>query len=124
MCLLLVIGVGLASRASWMPSGFWAENAGDALWALCVYLGFLLLFPKARVLLLALGAFGLSAAVEFQQLLQWPWLLRVRATLPGRLLLGSGFVWVDFARYGVGVLLGASADWIAQIAKWPSRKQG
>lgn len=115
--LLLVIAVGLASRASWMPPGFWADNAGDALWALCVYLGFLLLFPKLRVPYAALCAFGVAAAVECQQLIQWPWLVQVRGTLPGQLLLGSGFVWVDFVRYGAGVLFGAAVDWGIQALR-------
>lgn len=50
--------------------------------------------------------------VEFSQLYHAPWLGAIRATLPGRLVLGTTFHWPDLPACAVGVLSGALAEWI------------
>lgn len=116
--LLGVIGLGLASRADWMPPGLFAEHAGDALWAVAVYLGWILLFPTWRPQRAALLAALVCIVVECQQLIDVPWLVQARGTLPGRLLLGSGFLWMDFVRYGMGVLAAFGLDrlWVGRLS--------
>lgn len=109
--LLLVVALGLASRrfGTLLPP-FVVANAGDALWTVAAYLGLAWLWPKASPLILGLGAFAISIGVECSQLVDVGWLNRIRATTVGRLLLGSGFIWVDFARYFVGALSAALID--------------
>jgi hypothetical protein len=111
LALLIVIGLGLASRkfASALPEVI-AANAGDALWTVAVYLTFAIAFPRCSPVRLGLVAFGISVAVECSQLVQFGWLNTARKTLPGRLLLGAGFLWADLARYLLGALLATFAD--------------
>lgn len=107
----LVIGAGLLWRPLVRP--LWpvaAKYGGDALWALMVYCGFGLLLRRASVGMLALAALGFSFAVEFSQLWHVPWLDALRATLPGRLVLGSTFNAPDLGAYAAGILAGASAE--------------
>lgn len=108
---LLVMGLGLASRAKafgWPP--FVGAYVGDALWALMVFLLLRFIAPTRTGAQLAAAALAFSFAVELSQLSQAPWLVAARRTLPGRLVLGQGFVWSDLACYSVGVLLGLGVD--------------
>lgn len=50
-------------------------------------------------------AFVLTCVLEFLQLWQMPWLVALRRTLPGRLVLGTHFSWFDFPPYVVGTLM-------------------
>lgn len=113
IALLAVIGMGLATRkfADALP-GFIANHGGDALWTVAVYLALAIVSPRTSPLKLGLLAFGISVAVEFSQLIDIAWLNGIRATLPGRLLLGSGFLWIDLARYFVGAAMAVGLDWL------------
>ncbi len=105
-----VVPLGLATRADLPWPALVADHGGDALYALMIYLGARGLLAARRpeaALALALGwCFG----VELLQLYQAPWIQAVRATLPGRLVLGSGFLWIDLVRYLAGAGLGYAAD--------------
>ncbi|QSQ21862.1 DUF2809 domain-containing protein [Pyxidicoccus parkwayensis] len=104
---LLVLVLGLASRSKSIPwPTFFAEYAGDTLWALLVFLLLRFVAPTRPVLHVAAAALAFSFAVELSQLYQAPWLNAVRRTLPGRLVLGAGFLWSDLVCYTVGVLVG------------------
>jgi hypothetical protein len=100
---------GLASRR-WPLPGVLAEHTGDALYTVAVYLAGCLLWPNAAAGVLAAGAFALSAAVEVGQLLSPPWLVDVRSTRVGALLLGQGFQLADLAAYAAGAAVGWGAD--------------
>lgn len=50
-------------------------------------------------------AFLLTCALEFLQMWQAPWVVALRRTLPGRLILGTHFSWPDFPPYALGGLL-------------------
>ncbi|MFP2908485.1 DUF2809 domain-containing protein [Pyxidicoccus sp. 3LFB2] len=104
---VLVLALGLASRSKALPwPPFFAAYAGDTLWALLVFLLLRFVAPARPVLHVAGAALAFSFAVEFSQLYQAPWLNAVRRTLPGRLVLGAGFLWSDLVCYTAGVLLG------------------
>ncbi len=105
--LALVIFLGLVSRrsAQALPP-FVALYAGDTLWALAAFLGFGLILPWASTWRVALLALAFSVAVELSQLWKPPWLVTIRGTTLGGLVLGFDFVWSDLACYAVGVLLG------------------
>ncbi len=103
-----VIAVGLLWRSGLIPLPQWlSNNGGDALWALMVFVGIGFLIPRASTLVVALLALTFSWGVEFSQLYHAPWIDAVRATLPGRLVLGTTFNWPDLPAYALGIALGA-----------------
>ena len=109
---LAVVVAGLLWRSSFMPLPQWlSNNGGDALWALMVFIGFGFLFPRASTLNVSLLSLTFSWGVEFSQLYHAPWIDAVRATLPGRLVLGSTFNWPDLPAYALGVAMGAWTEW-------------
>ena len=109
---LAVIAAGLLWRSGLIPLPEWlSNNGGDALWALMVFVGFGFLLPRASTLVVALLALGTASGVEFSQLYQAPWIDAVRATIPGKLVLGNTFNWLDQFAYAVGIALGAWVEW-------------
>jgi hypothetical protein len=107
-----VVAAGLFWRSGLIPLPGWlSNNGGDALWALMVFVGFGFLLPRASTLAVALLALGVAWSVEFSQLYHGPWIDAVRATIPGKLVLGNTFHWPDLVAYAVGVALGALAEW-------------
>ena len=111
IAVLAVVTLGLLSRRypEFLPVAP-GKYPGDALWALMVFLGFGFWFRYAPTVGLALAAFAFSAAIEVSQLYHAPWIDSIRATLPGRLVLGSGFMWQDFVAYAAGIFVGAVAE--------------
>lgn len=101
VCLAVTIAAGLASR-TWPLPGLFAQYTGDALYTVAAFFGWAWLFPAVRGTRLMLVAFLSSALVEFSQLLRWEWLVEVRATRLGGLVLGQGFQWLDLLAYAVG----------------------
>ncbi len=111
LALALVIALGLATRSPKIDwPAFVAIHFGDALWTVAVYLGLALLRPSATPMHLGIYALGISFGVEFSQLFAFPWLVSLRNTTPGALLLGSGFLWMDLVRYAAGALVAVSVD--------------
>ena len=107
-----VVAAGLLWRSGFIPlPPVLSKYGGDALWALMVFVGFGFLLPRASTFVVALLALTFSWGVEFSQLYHAPWLDAVRATLPGRLVLGNTFNWPDLPAYALGVALGAWAEW-------------
>ena len=105
----LTIALGLLSRRHPLP-GIFAQYTGDALYAAAAFVGYALLLAQSRVLVLAVLAFVSCLLVEFTQLLSWPWLMNLRSTTWGRLLLGAGFNWPDMLAYLLGVSAAAIGD--------------
>ncbi len=109
---LAVIATGLLWRSGLIPlPPVVAKYGGDALWALMLFFGFGFLIPRASTTALSLLTLTFSWGIEFSQLYHAPWIDAVRATLPGRLVLGSIFNWPDLPSYALGVALGAWAEW-------------
>lgn len=114
----IVVAFGLASRKfdHYFPH-ILSDHAGDVLWTIAVYITLAWLFPRASLWRLGGAALAISFVVELSQLSDMAWLVNLRKTLPGRLLLGSGFVWIDLVRYTIGATLAVGVDSI-----WSSRK--
>ncbi len=94
-----LIAVGLISRkVAFIPS-----FVGDALWAAVVYCCFRFMLPLKRRALSAGLAVAVAYAVEFSQLITADWLVRLRSTFIGHMLLGQGFLWSDLAAYALGI---------------------
>ena len=108
----LVIAAGLASRAETLAlPAFVAKYAGDALWALMIFLGIGLLLPIRRTAAVATWAVILCCTVEVSQLYHAPWIDAARDTWWGRLTLGDKFAWGDIAAYLVGIAFGGVIEW-------------
>jgi hypothetical protein len=117
--LAAVIAAGLLSRRfPAMQPRVVATYAGDVLWAVMVFWGLALLWPRARTRSLAVSAFGVALVVEGSQLLHTPWLVALRETRLGALALGQGFLWSDLACYLVGTSAAALLD--AQSRRRPA----
>ena len=107
----MVIVAGCLVRSTfteaWPP--FIVKGAGDALWALMVFLGLGFLFPRLGTGALTTVALLFSFGVEFSQLYRAEWIDTFRRTLIGAVTIGSGFQWSDLACYtagcGVGVVI-------------------
>jgi hypothetical protein len=111
VALVVVIAAGLGSRAfgASLPS-FVAAYAGDTLYATMVVLGLAILAPRWSTARLVGTGLALSVAIEVSQRYHAPWIDAIRATTPGALVLGYGFLWSDLACYVVGVLVGGAID--------------
>ncbi len=107
---LLVFGtiaLGMATRKlGFLFPDFIAVYGGDALWALMVYWGFGLLFPKKSPWTIFMMATGFSFFIEFSQLYQADWINALRRNPFGALVLGNTFVWTDLLCYSAGTILG------------------
>lgn len=119
----LVLFTMLAGLASRRPElglpGFLATYAGDTLWALLVFWLLGLVFVGKSRNWVATVALGFCFFIETSQLYQAPWLNSLRATLPGSLVLGHGFLWRDLLCYTAGVALG----WLLETG-WQRRQIG
>ena len=118
------IALGLALRANRhaLPAAL-ADVLGDALWAamMCWWIG--ALAPRASLRARAGAALAVAWAVELSQLWRAPWLVALRATRLGHLVLGADFDPRDLAAYAVGVAgaVACAAAFAAALARRPSR---
>jgi len=100
--------IGLAvHRVDFGPYPVVRDMLGDALWAMMMFYWLGVLVPPARWRLRTALALAICFGVEASQLYHRPWLDEVRATLPGHLILGSGFDSRDFLSYSLGVAAAA-----------------
>lgn len=106
-----VIAAGLLWRSGLVPlPAPLAKYGGDALWALVVFFGLGFIYPRAATTRVGLIAIGFAWAIEFSQLYHADWIDGIRATLPGRLILGTTFNSPDLLAYVAGIALGVLAE--------------
>lgn len=102
--ILVVVPLGYFIRFA--ENTDWNSTLGaiayNVFWILLVQL----FAPKASPKWTAIGVCLGSCAIEFLQLWQPPFLQAIRATFPGRLILGNTFLWNDFPPYFVGGAIG------------------
>ena len=95
----VLIALGLLSRrVKFVPAA-----CGDALWAMMVYCCFRIVLIRKPMIISAAAALITSFAVEFSQMLTPDWLVRLRSTFLGHMLLGQGFLWSDLPAYTIGI---------------------
>lgn len=58
----------------------------------------------------AVIALAICCCIEASQLYQADWINAVRETIPGKLVLGAGFLWSDILAYSIGVFLAFIVD--------------
>ena len=95
----VLIALGLLSRrVRFVPAA-----CGDALWAMMVYCCFRIVLIRKPMVISAAAALIASFAVEFSQMLTPDWLVKIRSTFLGHMLLGQGFLWSDLLAYTIGI---------------------
>ena len=95
----VLIALGLLSRrVKFVPAA-----CGDALWAMMVYCCFRIVLIRKPLVISAAAALIASFAVEFSQMLTPDWLVKIRSTFLGHMLLGQGFLWSDLLAYTIGI---------------------
>jgi glycopeptide antibiotics resistance protein len=79
---------------------------GDTLYALMMFWIMAFLFPRKSVLIVAVLSLMVCFSIELSQLYQASWIVEIRKTRLGGLVLGFGFLWSDLISYFVGVVFG------------------
>lgn len=106
LTIALIIPLGYFVRFSLLfPDGF-----SDVFGSIAYQILFIALvqfcFPQTSIVKTAIAVFIFSCAIEVLQLWEPPFLQAIRATLPGRLILGNTFLWSDFPPYAIGSTVG------------------
>nr|WP_313954451.1 DUF2809 domain-containing protein [Anabaena subtropica] len=87
----------------------------------CLF-AFLFLRRSAFIKQIPIWVFVITCFIEFLQLWHPPLLNEIRATLIGKLLLGTTFAWWDFPHYFLGFIL--VWLWLKQLKKLSYAKKG
>lgn len=104
--IIVTIITGLLSRRlSFVPLFI-----GDILWASLVFFLFRFICINAAVKKPVIYSLVFSFAIEFSQLYTAPWLIQIRKTVFGKLVLGAVFNWGDLLCYTAGVFIAAGVD--------------
>jgi hypothetical protein len=114
----VVIVLGLGSRHRGMPE-LVVQYAGDVLWGTMFFLLYSLLWPRKQAIILWIAAVVTTEGIEVSELYKAPWILSLRATAMGGLLLGHEFSWSDVICVVIGASLGALFD---RARAWSSRR--
>jgi hypothetical protein len=104
--ILAIVPLGYIVRFSPSLPEYIRDPAGSIAYEIFWILTILFIYPPADRQRTAIWVCLGSCAIEFLQLYQPPWLQAIRATLPGRLVLGSTFLWSDLPVYFIGSYLG------------------
>ncbi|MEP7144905.1 MAG: DUF2809 domain-containing protein [Ferruginibacter sp.] len=81
------------------------EYGGDIIWSGMFVFFLRIFFVNTALWKLALINYIMGVADEFSQLSHAGWIVAVRHTYLGRLLLGVGFLWSDIVCYAIGTLI-------------------
>ena len=109
LTLVAILGLGSRRFGANLPHAL-AAYTGDTAWALAVFLGLVLLFPKVSTWRSALLTLIISYLVEFSQLYHAVWIDAIRDHSLGHLALGSGFDAKDLVCYTAGVGIAVLID--------------
>ncbi|MDJ0615507.1 MAG: DUF2809 domain-containing protein [Calothrix sp. MO_192.B10] len=105
--IVVIVPLGYGIRfSSWLGSPWLHDALGSLAYEIFWILLVTLFIPKKPVLWIAVGVCLFTCVIEFLQLWQTPFLQMLRSTLPGRLILGNSFTWLDFPPYFFGSFLG------------------
>jgi hypothetical protein len=121
LTLVILVPLGYWVRFSQGLIPAWLHDAlGSVAYEIFWITLFALLAPNMAVQWVALGVCLATCGLEFLQLWQPPVLQMIRATLPGRLVLGNTFTWSDFPPYFVGSAVGWG--WVRSLQQQRVRK--
>lgn len=105
--MMAIVPFGYWVRSSQLGAGWVHDALGSIAYEIFWILLGVFLVPSASPAKLAICVGLATCAIEFLQLWQPPFLQMLRATVPGRLVLGNTFSWADFPAY----LTGSVAGW-------------
>jgi len=117
LSLLIVVVMGFFFKYYTGPAHQWFNDYGAAVFYEIFWCLFAFLFARSRaaIIQIPLWVFVITCILEFLQLWHPPLLEAMRATLIGKLLLGTTFVWWDFPHYILGCVLGWL--WLRQLQR-------
>lgn len=112
LLLAIIIPAGLVARhlRSTHPS-FLSEYAGDTLWPVVFFLGIGVAMPRVSTWIVAALTLGITAGIEFSQLIHGRWIDAARGVPGLGFMMGSTFLWSDVACIVVGTLIAAIGEW-------------
>ncbi|NEO79446.1 DUF2809 domain-containing protein [Moorena sp. SIO4G3] len=118
LSLLIITPLGILSKYYSGLGEKWVHDYSGAIlyeifWCLLI---FFIIPNRQAITRITLGVFSATCALELLQLWQTPLLAPIRASLIGKFLLGTTFVWWDFLYYAIGSLLGWL--WLRQISQF------
>ena len=99
----IAVGLLIHFRGGFLPPAA-RDVLGDALWATMIVWWTGVAAPRLSLRLRGLFAFAICVAVEVSQAYHTPSLDALRHTVPGQLILGSGYDPRDFFAYAAGVV--------------------
>ncbi|MBC5864091.1 ribosomal maturation YjgA family protein [Flavobacterium turcicum] len=109
---IITILLGLCSRGFSVVPLF----VGDLLYAVLIYFIFRFFFTTQTAVAIAIMSLSFCFAIETLQLVRWNWLLQIRATIIGRLVLGQDFLLEDLIAYTFGVFVAVVFE--RMVFKW------
>lgn len=98
---MATILLGLCSRGFSVVPLF----VGDLLYAVLIYFIFRFFFTTQSAVAIAVMSLFFCFAIETLQIVRWNWLLQIRATIIGRLVLGQDFLFADLIACTFGVFV-------------------
>ena len=116
----IVVGLVVHWRGTWLPATL-RDLLGDMLWAMMIGWWIGAFAPASRPAIRAGFALAICWAVEFSQLYHAPVLDGWRLTIPGQLILGTGFDPRDLGAYALGVLATLILELLVRRRHPPSR---
>ena len=121
--LLIVIPMGFLFKYYPGPAHEWFNDYGAAVFYEIFWCLFAFLFVRSRAAVkqIPIWVFVITIILELLQLWHPPLLEALRATLIGKLLLGTTFAWWDFPHYVLGSVLGWL--WLRQLKKIENAKK-
>ncbi|MEH2162586.1 MAG: DUF2809 domain-containing protein [Nostoc sp.] len=124
--ILIVVPMGLLSKFYTGPAHQWFNDyGGDILYEIfwCLF-AFWFFRSRTAIIQIPIWVFVITCILELLQLWHPPLLNEIRATLIGKLLLGTTFVWWDFPHYALGCVLGWL--WLRELQKigYAKKSQG
>ncbi len=101
-CITIAVGLFVRYKKAWFPE---VVNLylGDILYAFMMFNIVSFIVVHKNKFIRAYIALFICFSIELLQLYKAEWIVTVRQTLPGKLILGSGFLWSDLIAYLIGV---------------------
>ena len=107
--LTIACGIFVRKQKAFFPDwiNLWL---GDSLYAFMMYFIVAAVISRKPAWIKAATALVICCCIELSQLYQADWIVAARQTLPGRLVLGQGFLWSDLVAYFFGIAAAFCVD--------------